>query len=48
MILRRDNVLVGKELEIMKPKDHHTAEKLPKLPSNRHLSQRFYLFISVR
>jgi len=27
MILRRDNVLVGQELEIMKPKDHHTAEK---------------------
>lgn len=47
MILRRDNVLVGQELEIMKRKDHHTTKKLPKLLSTGiYLSVFIYLFRS--
>ena len=46
MILRRDNVLVGQELEIMKPKDHHTVEKNSRSfpPTGVYLSVFIYLF----
>ncbi|ODS86009.1 MAG: hypothetical protein ABS44_14205 [Chryseobacterium sp. SCN 40-13] len=48
MILRRDNVLVGQELEIIKPKDHHTAEKSSRSfpPTGVYLSVFIYLFRS--